>query len=95
MESVKQEIKQLCEQFRLGGIYPGLDTALQDAEKENTGYAAFTLKLLRAEADHRSRRDEAKPRAIRICSSIGNTKVLDRDLDFEEPYESRGSRTVL
>ena len=60
MESVKQEIRQLCEQFRLGGIYPGLDAALQDAEKENTGYAAFTLKLLRAEADHRSRRDEAK-----------------------------------
>jgi hypothetical protein len=27
--------------------------------------------------------------------SIGNTKALDRDLDFEEPYESRGSRTVL
>ncbi|GGC35850.1 hypothetical protein GCM10011386_29990 [Parapedobacter defluvii] len=60
MESVKQEIRQLCEQFRLGGIYPGLDTALQDAEKENTGYAAFTLRLLRTEADHRSRRDEAK-----------------------------------
>lgn len=60
MESVKQEIRQLCEQFRLGGIYPGLDAALQDAEKENTGYAAFALKLLRTEADHRSRRDEAK-----------------------------------
>ena len=60
MESVKQEIRQLCEQFRFGGIYPRLDAALQDAEKENTGYAAFTLKLLRAEADHRSRRDEAK-----------------------------------
>ncbi len=60
MESVKQEIRQLCEQFRLGGIYPGLDAALQDAEKENTGYAAFTLRLLRTEADHRSRRDEAK-----------------------------------
>lgn len=60
MESVKQEIRQLCEQFRLGGISPGLDQALLEAEKENTGYAAFALKLLRAEAAHRSRRDEAK-----------------------------------
>lgn len=60
MESVNEEIKQLCEQFRLGGIYPGLQQAVQQAEKDNTGYGAFTLGLLKAEAEHRSRKDRER-----------------------------------
>src|SRR5690606_6351345 len=58
MESVNEEIRQLCEQFRLGGIYPGLEAAVQQAEKNNVGYTTFTLGLLKAEAEHRSRRDQ-------------------------------------
>lgn len=60
MESVTQEIKQLCEQFRIAGVFSGLDRTIQEAEKNNIGYATFTLKLLQQEAGHRSRRDEAK-----------------------------------
>lgn len=57
MESTNEEIKQLCKQFRLGGIYPGLQQAVQRAELENMGYGTFTLSLLKAEAEHRSQRD--------------------------------------
>lgn len=57
MESTNEEIKQLCKQFRLGGIYPGLQQAVQRAELENMGYRTFTLSLLKAEAGHRSQRD--------------------------------------
>jgi len=60
METQKQEIKQLCSKFLLGGIELSLDGMVTNAEKNNLGFMQFTLELLQSEAAHRQCKDEAK-----------------------------------
>ena len=43
METRQQEIKQLCNQFKLAGIAGGLDQVISQAEKETTGFMQFTV----------------------------------------------------
>jgi len=59
MESRKQEIKQLCTQFKLGGVNPALDQTIARAESQGMGFMQYTLELLKAEAAHRMDKDQA------------------------------------
>lgn len=58
MESRKQEIKQLCGQFKLGGVCPALEQTVALAESQGMGFMQYTLELLKAEAEHRMQKDE-------------------------------------
>lgn len=60
METQKQEIKQLCTKFMLGGIELKLEEMVTHAEQNGMGFMQFTLELLQSEADHRQGKDEAK-----------------------------------
>jgi hypothetical protein len=46
METRKQEIKQLCTQFKLGGVNPALDQTIGRAESQGMGFMQYTLELL-------------------------------------------------
>lgn len=59
----RQLINQYCKRFKTTGISTMLDDLITEAETEGTGYADFTLKLLKAEASHRHR-NEVKRRLI-------------------------------
>lgn len=60
MESRKQEIRQLCVQFKLGGISPALEQTVAAAESQGMGFMQYTLELLKAEATHRMEKDEQR-----------------------------------
>jgi DNA replication protein DnaC len=60
MESRKQEIRHLCGQFKLGGLWPALDRTIALAENQQMGFMHYTLELLKAEAVHRMDKDEAR-----------------------------------
>lgn len=83
METRQQEIKQLCSQFKLAGIAGGLDQVISQAEKETTGFMQFTLELLRAEAQHRLGKDEA-----RRLKTAGLPK--NADLDYYDTGVNNG-----
>lgn len=95
MESVKQEIKQLCEQFRLGAVYPALDGAVQAAEKNNMGYATFTLQLLKAEAAHRTQRDELKRLKTAGLPKGADLDHFDTSVDIGFPPKRMGQLREL
>jgi len=56
----KQAIKQYCHQFKLGGIYSGIDQIVSDAEAGKIGYVDYTMNLLKTEAAHRDYNDTQK-----------------------------------
>lgn len=60
MESKKQEIKQLCVQFKPGGIPAALDQTISQAEGKGMGFMQHTIELLQAEAAHRMHKDELR-----------------------------------
>jgi DNA replication protein DnaC len=53
----KQTIRHYLQQFRLGGIYPSLDTLIAEAGAGALGYGEYTLRLLACEAAHRAQND--------------------------------------
>lgn len=60
METQKQEIKKLCNSFRLSGIATHLDKVITESEKEKIGFAQYTMRLLEAELEHRQQRDQSR-----------------------------------
>lgn len=56
----KQLIRQYCQQFKLGGIQPNIDSLINDAEANSLGYIDYTVNLLSAEAAHREQNDLTK-----------------------------------
>lgn len=56
----KQLIRHYCQQFKLGGIQPRIDSLVNDAEAKALGYIDYTLSLLSAEAAHREQNDLTK-----------------------------------
>lgn len=60
METQKQEIKQLCRNFRLSAIGSDLEEIIAEAEKDGMGFVQYTLKLLKKEAGHRQKNDEIR-----------------------------------
>lgn len=60
METQKQEIKKLCNNFRLSGVATHLDTVITESEKEKIGFAQYTLRLLGAELNYRQQRDQIR-----------------------------------
>lgn len=60
MESRKQEIKQLCVQFKLGGIPTALEQIINQAQGQGMGFMQYTMELLQAEALHRMNKDEIR-----------------------------------
>lgn len=60
MESRKQEVKQLCVQFKLGGIPEALDQTIGQAEHKGIGFMQYTVELLQAEAAHRMKKEELR-----------------------------------
>jgi len=74
MESRKQEIKQLCSQFKLGGIPAALDQTIVQAESKGMGFMQFTIELFQAEAVHRMHKD-----ALRRFKAAGIPHNADLD----------------
>ncbi|QQT61908.1 hypothetical protein I6I97_22505 [Sphingobacterium multivorum] len=60
MDNQKQQVKQLCADFRLSAIAAGLDDILSGAENEQIGYLELLSRLFRAEQQHRRQRDESR-----------------------------------
>ncbi len=60
MEKQKQEIRQLCNSFRLSAIGNNLEEIIAEAEKDSLGFVQYTWRLLKNEADHRQKKDEIR-----------------------------------
>lgn len=60
MENKKQEVKQLCTDFRLSAIAAGMDKIVSTAEAEGIGYLELLSRLLKTEQLHRQQRDESR-----------------------------------
>jgi len=58
----KQSIQAYCRQFRMSGMSAILDQALHEAETETASYLDYTIRLLKAEADHREQKDAQRRR---------------------------------
>jgi DNA replication protein DnaC len=93
METRKQEIKQLCTQFKLGGVNPALDQTIGRAESQGMGFMQYTLELLKAEAAHRMEKDQA--RRIKAAGLPGNANLdhydttIDNGLKVERIHQLR------
>lgn len=81
MESRKQEIKQLCLQFKLGGISPALEQTVAVAESQGMGFMQYTLELLKAEATHRMEKDEQRRLKAAGLPRSANLDHYDRSVD--------------
>ncbi len=81
METQKQEIKKLCNTFRLSGMATNLDKIIAESEKDKTGFAQYTLRLLSAEAKHREQRDQLRRMK---AANLPRNNDLDR-------YEANGN----
>lgn len=57
MEAEKQQIRQLCTQFKLGGIGPTLDQTITKAESQGMGFVKYTIELFKQEEVHRMGKD--------------------------------------
>lgn len=57
MNDLKQQITDHCRQFKTTGISSNLDVLIQQAEANDIGYMEYTLRLLKAEAEHRHHND--------------------------------------
>lgn len=57
MEKQKQQIRQLCANFRLSTIGLNFEQIIQDAEAEQIGFLQFTLNLLLEEANVRQEKE--------------------------------------
>ena len=60
MENQKQQIKQLCTDFRLSAMAAGLEEIISVAESEEIGYLELLARLLKTEQMHRQQRDETR-----------------------------------
>lgn len=60
METEKQQIRQLCSQFKLGGIAPALDQTIAKAESQGMGFVKYTMELFKQEETHRMGKDLAR-----------------------------------
>ncbi|MGJ1384531.1 ATP-binding protein, partial [Sphingobacterium siyangense] len=78
MDNQKQQVKQLCADFRLSEIAAGLDDILSGAENEQIGYLELLSRLFRAEQQHRRQRDESR----RMTSA---SLPKNNDLSLYEP----------
>ena len=81
METQKQEIKKLCNSFRLSGMATHLDKIIAESEKDKIGFAQYTLRLLSAEAKHREQRDQLRRMK---AANLPRNNDLDR-------YEANGN----
>lgn len=81
METQKQEIKKLCNSFRLSGMAIHLDRIITESEQEKTGFAQYTLRLLETELGHRQQRDQS--RRMKAAN-------LPRNNDLDH-YEAKGN----
>lgn len=60
MENQKQQIEQLCTDFRLSAMAAGLEEIISVAESEEIGYLELLARLLKTEQLHRQQRDEIR-----------------------------------
>lgn len=81
MESRKQEIRQLCAQFKLGGISPALEQTVAAAESQGMGFMQYTLELLKAEANHRMEKDEQRRLKAAGLPRTANLDHYDQAVD--------------
>lgn len=85
----KELILHYCQQFKLGGIQPCIDSLILEAEAKGLGYMDYTVSLLGAEAVHREQNDLIK----RL-----KTARLPRSCDlgaYDENFDNGLQRTRL
>ncbi|MGV4412947.1 IS21-like element helper ATPase IstB [Chryseobacterium sp. T1] len=79
METQKQQIKQLCNSFRLSAVSTQLEDVISYAEKQELGFVQYTLKLLEAEADHRHKKDELRRTKVAGLPRNSNLDLYQAD----------------
>ncbi len=77
----KQLIRHYCQQFKLGGIQPRIDSLINDAEAKALGYIDYTLSLLSAEAAHREQNDLTKRLKTARLPRSGDLGTYDQTFD--------------
>lgn len=77
----KQLIRHYCQQFKLGGIQPRIDSLVNDAEAKALGYIDYTLSLLSAEAAHREQNDLTKRLKTARLPRSGDLGTYDQNFD--------------
>ena len=65
--NAKQQITDYCRQFKTAGMAKKVDLLINEAEGKGYGFMEYTLKLLKAEADHRHQNEiERRFKAARL-----------------------------
>lgn len=78
---IKHQIKQYCQQFRMGGMHTALDHIIKEAEKKSAGYLEFTASLLDAEMSYRERNDLNNRLKVARLPRSSDLQAYDQSVD--------------